>query len=387
MNTEFLFLIRVNLRRVPSGRASDFHSNLKPEMAVEPTLLLKALRPQPAARLLLLEGGNGQLARQLAPLVPQGAILTLARDVREVTAAQRLLAQCPNVQASEAVFPPAPGAWDHVVLQIPKGRRYARTLLLAAGQALRPGGQVWLIGSKATGGDAVFTDAQRLFGNGAVVGYKKHQRIARSIRGEQLPDPLPPEFSEPGVAPGSTYSSTVERPEGRLTLHTHPGIFSWDGLDIGTKLLLDCLTVQPGNRVWDVGCGAGVIGLAAALAGAGEVLLSDVNLLAVRYAQQNAERNGLADRVQVLAADGLDPQRGCFDLIVSNPAFHAGQQVDTTMADALIQRAAPLLNPGGRLLLVANRFLAYDKKMQQYYKTVTRLADTPQFHVLEARQE
>ncbi len=353
-------------------------------MSIEQSLLLKALRPQPTARLLLLEGGNGQLARQLAPLVPQGAVLTLARDVREVTAAQQLLAQSPLAQATAAVFPPTHSDWDHVVLQIPKGRRYARTLLLAAGQVLRPGGQLWLIGTKATGGDAVFTDAQRLFGNAAVVGYKKHQRLARAIRGAHLPDPLPPEFSEPGVAPGSVYALTVERPADSLTLHTHPGIFSWDGLDVGTKLLLDCLAVRPGNRVWDVGCGAGVLGLAAALAGASEVLLSDVNLLAVQYAQQNAERNGLADRVQVFAADGIDPQQGYFDLIISNPTFHAGQQVDTSMADALIQRAATMLNPGGRLLLVANRFLAYDKKMQQYYKNVTRLVDTPQFHVLEA---
>lgn len=353
-------------------------------MSLDPSLLVKFFRPQPTDHILILEGDNGQFARQLALLTPRGQILTLARDVREVTAAQRLLAPLPNTRASDSVLPPTNEAWNHVVLLIPKGRRYARTLLLAAGQALRPGGQLWLIGAKATGADAVFTDAQRLFGNGVVVGYKKHLRIARSIRSEPLPDPLPPEFSEPGVAPGEPYAIMVQRPEGRLILHTHPGIFSWDALDEGTKLLLDHLAVHPGSRVWDVGCGAGVIGLAAALAGASEVLLTDINLLAVAYAQQNAIRNTLDKQVTVRAADGLAGGAGKWDLIVSNPAFHEGHQVDTAMADALIAQAPALLAPGGRLLLVANRFLAYDKKMQQHFQTVTRVAETPQYHLLEA---
>lgn len=353
-------------------------------MIIEPTLLVKAFRPQPTDRVLVLEGGDGQLARWLATKVPQGQVLTLARDLREVTAAQRTLAHVANATATADVFPPTGSVWDQVVLIIPKGRRYARTLLLAAWQALHPNGHLLLIGSGQTGANAVFTDAERLFGNVTVVGYKKHQRIARSIRNAPLPDPLPPEFSEPGVAPGTVATLTVPCPPGEFTLLTHPGIFSWDALDAGTELLLEALTVRPGERVWDVGCGAGVIGLVAAQMQAGVVLMSDVNLLAVAYARQNVERNELSDRVQVVAADGINPQHGQWDLIVSNPAFHEGHTVDTGMADALIAQARPLLAPNGRLLLVANRFLAYDKKMLQYYKNVTRLVDTPQFHVLEA---
>jgi 16S rRNA (guanine1207-N2)-methyltransferase len=335
---------------------------------------------------LVLEGGDGQLARWLATKLPQGEVLTLARDLREVIAAQHALENVANASATADVFPPSSDSvWDQVVLVIPKGRRYARTLLLAAWQALRPAGQLLLIGSGQSGANAVFTDAERLFGNVTVVGYKKHQRIARSIRNAPLPVPLPPEFSEPGIAPDSAATLLIPRPENHLTLLTHPGIFSWDGLDTGTKLLLDVLMVPRGARVWDVGCGAGVIGLSAALAGAGAVLMSDVNLLAVAYARQNAQRNGLGDHVQVVAADGINAQHGQWDLIVTNPAFHEGHTVDTSMADALIAHAPAILAPGGRLLLVANRFLAYDKKMQQSYKQVTRLVDTPQFHVLEAR--
>lgn len=347
-------------------------------------VLLRFFRPRPNERILLLEG-EGELAQSVAALTPAGELLLLARDLRQITHAEALLTGLPHVCVSAAVLPKATGDWDTVLLTLPKGRRYARTLLLAAWLALRPGGQLWLIGDSQTGVNAAITDAQRLFGNGVVVGYKQHQRVARSVRGDTLPDPLPPEFAEAGIAPGTSYFMEVTRPQSVLTLETHPGIFSWDALDEGTGLLLEHLRVQPGERVWDVGCGAGVIGLSAALAGASRVRMSDVNLLAVEYARRNSQHNGLADRVEVLAADGLAPPDGQWNLIVANPAFHTGHKVDTSMVDALIAAAPARLAPGGRLLLVANRFLAYEKALSRFFSTVARVADTPQYHVLDAR--
>jgi len=352
-------------------------------MATSASPLLRFYQPQPAERILLLEGDPG-LAQQIAERIPQGTLLALARDVRQVAQTRALLTNFAHAQGGDAVIPEAAPIWDTVVLTVPKGRRYARVLILAAWQALRPGGQLLLIGAAQTGVNAVITDAGRLFGGAAVIGYKNHQRVARSIRGENLPTPLPPEFAEIGIAPGTEHAFTLARPSGVLTLATHPGIFSWAALDPGTALLLDQLQVQAGARVWDVGCGAGVIGLAAAQMGAKTVLMSDVNLLAVTYAQANAERNGLDNQIITQARDGLAADQGRWDLIISNPTFHDEHKVDTRMADALIQQAPQCLARGGRLVLVANRFLNYDRAMQAYFSRVTRLAETAQYHVIEA---
>jgi len=355
-------------------------------------LILEYFHPDPAARILILEGGDGSLAAELVPKVPAGEIIILGRDFRQVEAARLRLAKASNAQVSAEVFPSS-GGWDFVVLLFPKERRYARTLLLAAWQALKPNGKLLLAGPGKGGAKAVITDAERLFGNAAILGYRNHQRLAASLRGKALPDPLPLEFRQPGVALGSQHLVEVVRPKGVLRLKSHPGIFSWETLDEGSALLLEHLQVKPDERVWDVGCGYGVIGLSAALAGAGFVVMSDVNLLAVQYAQENAKLNGFENRVQVFPADGLSltPRyllsAPHFDLIVSNPAFHQGRQVDKSMPDALIAQALNFLAPGGRLVLVANRFLNYDKSMRDFFRHVTRIAQTNKFHVIEAKQE
>ncbi len=353
------------------------------------SLLLEYLQPPKTARILVLEGGAGELARQAARSVPAGEVLTLDRDFRNVQAAQALLADVPNARAGEQVLPESTG-WDLALLTIPKERRFGRALLVAAWQALVPGGELRLAGPTQAGAKAAIKDAERLFGNAALLAYKNHQRLARCRRGDALPDPLPADFQQPGIAPRTEYFIEISRPAGLLKLATHPGIFSWEALDEGTALLLDHLQFQPGERVWDVGCGYGVIGLSAALAEADQIWMSDVNLLAVRYAQKNAQRIGFTDRVDVFPADIATIHSPLptahFDLIVSNPAFHQGREVDQSMAGELIATAPQFLSPGGRLVLVANRFLPYDKLMQKHFNFVHKLAETGKFHLIEARK-
>ncbi len=351
-------------------------------------LLLEYLNPKPKDRILILEGGAGQLANEVAALLPEGEVLTLARDVRAVAAAQKLLVATANAATTEAVFPTDTG-WDKVLLTMPKGRRYARTLLSAAWNALQPGGQLLLAGPTRQGAKAMITDAKRIFGNAAVLGYRNHQRVAVCIRGEKFPDPLPKAFQQVGVAPNTNHEIEVQHSAGKLKLITHPGIFSWDGLDEGTAFLLEHLQVERAQRVWDVGCGYGVIGLAAAQAGAGRVIMSDVNLIGVDYAQRNAHINQLETKVTILAAAGFNlpaPNQASFDLIVSNPAFHQGHAVNKSMADQLIAEAPEFLSWNGKLVIVANRFLNYDLNMKKYFRHVKRIAETNKFHVIEAKK-
>lgn len=365
-------------------------------MVTDPSraLLLEYSHPRKDDSILILEGGDGRLAQDLAVRVPGGEVLTLSRDVREVWAAQTLLEAHLNAKAGYEVLPSTVG-WDIVLLTIPKERRYARTLLMAAWGALKPGGLLLLSGPTRKGAKAVINDAGRLFGEATVLGYRGHHRISACIRRDPFPHPLPDEFQQTGIAPGTTHTIEVQGPNGSLVLETHPGIFSWESIDEGTALLLDHLDIQPGTRVWDVGCGYGVLGLTAAMAGAEWVLMSDVNLLGVDYAKRNAARDDLIDRVHVFPADGLalptesslisDPgSPPLFDWIVSNPAFHQGHQVDKSMADGLITAASHFLAPKGQMVIVANRFLNYDRSMQPYFKQVIRLVETNKFHLLMA---
>jgi 16S rRNA (guanine1207-N2)-methyltransferase len=134
-----------------------------------------------------------------------------------------------------------------------------------------------------------------------------------------------------------------------LVFETDAGVFAAEGLDPGTALLIECLDPAPADRVLDLGCGWGPIGLAAARAAPqGVVVLTDVNRRAVLLARGNARRNGIAN-VEVRPGPLYAPVQGeRFALIATNPPYHAGRE--TVLK--ILTGAPEHLEPGGRILLV-----------------------------------
>jgi 16S rRNA (guanine1207-N2)-methyltransferase len=135
-----------------------------------------------------------------------------------------------------------------------------------------------------------------------------------------------------------------------LVIHSTWGLFSPREIDEGTRLLLQHIEVQPGDRCLDLGCGYGPIGLAMAVrAPQGRVLMVDKDFVAVDYAQGNAQRNGLTNASAQLS-NGLDQiDRGLrFDLIASNVPAKVGKELLSLRLHDAHQR----LRPGGRLYLV-----------------------------------
>jgi ribosomal protein L11 methyltransferase len=76
------------------------------------------------------------------------------------------------------------------------------------------------------------------------------------------------------------------------------------------------------KRVLDLGCGAGILAIAAAKCWPAHVLAADNDPIAVAVARENADRNGVAGRVRCLLSDGYDSaalrRAGPFDLILAN---------------------------------------------------------------------
>src|SRR5579863_10444963 len=77
-----------------------------------------------------------------------------------------------------------------------------------------------------------------------------------------------------------------------LSFVTDRSVFASHGLDPGTSLLIEATDPRPTDRVLDLGCGWGAVGVAAARrAPQGHVVLTDVNRRAVQLARSNLERN------------------------------------------------------------------------------------------------
>ncbi|KAA9002708.1 16S rRNA (guanine(1207)-N(2))-methyltransferase RsmC [Affinibrenneria salicis] len=164
---------------------------------------------------------------------------------------------------------------------------------------------------------------------------------------------------------------------------TLPGVFSRDGLDNGSQLLLSTLEAHSKGKVLDIACGAGV--LAAAFAHRSpkiRLTLSDVNAAALEASRATLALNQLEG--EVIASNVYSDIGGRFDLIISNPPFHDGLQTSLQAAEMLIRGAAAHLNIGGQLRIVANAFLPYPALLDDTFGSHEVLAQTGRFRVYKA---
>lgn len=329
----------------------------------------------PGASVLAI-GGTARFAEALAGGGPVVSWLPL--DVREAGDAPRGV----TVLAAPGVS--ADARFVAVIFPAPPERDLGRRWLVLARNHCAPGGQVVLAGANATGIRSTIADGSALFGAPRREDFRSKHRVAVFVAGG-APDDAPDWAAEPGIAEGTWGEVALDIDGVPVSLATLPGVFAGTRLDVGTALLLANLEVEPGERVLDVGCGAGAIGLTALRRGAAEVVMADVNLLAVAAVRETIRRNGDA-RARAVAGDvydGLDAGDR-FGLIVSNPPFHQGKAVDYGMPQRLIGEVPDHLVADGRLVIVANAFLPYERLLEERFRVVKELANTRRFKVLLA---
>ena len=140
-------------------------------------------------------------------------------------------------------------------------------------------------------------------------------------------------------------------PHGRVALRLNPGLIFGTGSHATTRLCLQALErlVQPGMRVLDLGCGSGILSIAALLLGADSAFGCDIDDKAVDVAYENAALNGIGkDRYTVRAGDVLSDRKlradmgAGYDIVVAN-----------IVADVIIALAATardLMAPDGYFL-------------------------------------
>lgn len=131
-------------------------------------------------------------------------------------------------------------------------------------------------------------------------------------------------------------------PGGRQVLSIDPGMAFGTGGHDTTRLVLETLEelVFPGAELLDVGCGSGILSIAALLLGAARTVGVDIDPLAVKTAEENGRLNGFAPpRYVVKAGDLARDVEGVYDVVAAN-----------IVADAIIAlspQAPRFLKPGG----------------------------------------
>ncbi|WP_404383098.1 methyltransferase [Knoellia locipacati] len=174
-----------------------------------------------------------------------------------------------------------------------------------------------------------------------------------------------------------------------LTVVAHGGVFAGNGIDIGTRLLLDHIpSMRAAERAVDLACGSGVVAAALALARPDlAVLATDQSAAAVASTRATAAANGVGDRVEVVRADGLETvETGSAQLVVLNPPFHVGAAVHTGLAERLFDDAARALEPGGELWCVWNTALNYRPYLDKVIGSTKQVQRTTKFTLTSSRR-
>ena len=396
-------------------------------MTLQNNLLNNTIQLTPHHHILFLNSAADPFVSTAAQHITTGTI-TLAEDnIASLRQAQQQASPSHNLRHipfHEYVSKEPPATIDIAIINLLYQPAKTWTLygLQVAAYALKPGGQLYVVGAKDRGILSIAKHMQEIFGNVETLLISKGHRVVSSRKIDHTPNhstaekilsqnrthfPQIPSRANPSLStednPNNSQdeiflsqnrthfpqilSHAANAPAGSSLLDTlyGPSVFAQGKLDEGTRLLIEALQVQPADEALDIGCGAGYLGLhIARQASQGHVTMVDASLVTVALAQRNITESGLPN-INVLPSDGAQAVLSQhFDLVVTNPPFHQGGIQTTEIAERFIREAAHVLRPQGRFYLVANRFLKYEPTLKAHFNNITEVGGNTRFKVLLA---
>jgi len=139
-------------------------------------------------------------------------------------------------------------------------------------------------------------------------------------------------------------------PAGRIPIRIEPGMAFGTGTHPTTQLCLELAEarVKPGEPVIDVGCGSGILAIAALKLGAGSALAVDIDPQAIPSARQNAILNQVDDRLLLATGSVGDIRQNAFPIRIAPLVF--ANILAPILVRLLGDGLAELVTPGGALI-------------------------------------
>lgn len=367
--------LRLESRVEPGPAVYEFRSAdgvvSKGEFRTAELALLEAVEPASGADVLVVDANYGVVPTVLSHLSLAGETVATETSARAADLCERncrangatvrveLVADLSDL--ADLADPPeafdlavyAPRPYDPIA--VGKGR------IAGALELLAPGGDLYVAAGRTDGAGRYRDAMAEVAGEDRVSRVAKHGDC-RVFRAERPPDG---DLAHPEYAGSHTFEACVAGVDCEFV--TRPGLFSPRSLDDGTALLAETalgavdpnsddspLDLGPDDRVLDVACGYGPLGIATARRFDPGVTMTDDDRVATACAAESAARNGVDP--EIVTADCLSGASGSFDLALSNPPTHAGEGVTRE----LFAGTADALRSGGELWLVYNETMGYE---------------------------
>ncbi len=169
-------------------------------------------------------------------------------------------------------------------------------------------------------------------------------------------------------------------------IYSDKGIFSKDYLDNGSSLLIENAVIKDNDKVLDLGCGNGVIGVMLSQRYDIHLTMSDVNQRAVKIADMNIKLFGIKNAKAVQGDMFENIKEEEFDTILLNPPQTAGKSVCFKM----IEESAKHLKKGGLFQLVARHKkggATLEKHMEEVFGNVHQTEKKSGFRIYASEKQ
>ena len=146
----------------------------------------------------------------------------------------------------------------------------------------------------------------------------------------------------------------------QLKFETRNNVFSPNNADKGTLAMLSAVNFLPTDKLLDLGCGYGLVGIyAAKFIPQQNIVMSDIDKNCVELSEKNAGLNDV-NNVRIILSNGFENiSDNDFTLILSNPPYHA----DFSLPKRFIEKGFNRLTIGGKMFMVTKRKDWYKNKL------------------------
>ncbi len=270
------------------------------------------------------------------------------------------------------------GVQSPLVLALPpRQKEEARALLARMVASCAPGGRIVASVANDEGARSVEKDLAQLTGLGGSI-TKHHCRVFWS-------PPLEGQHNAELAAQWAQLDRARPILGGRFK--SRPGVFAWDRVDAASQLLVEALPTTLRGTAADLGAGWGFLSdaLLTRCAGVTALDLYEAESRALELARENMAAHAARVALDFHWQDVVGGLGKRFDVIVSNPPFHAlsrGERPD--IGRRFIETAAASLNRNGQLWLVANKHLPYEAALISRFAVMRAVAQAGDLTVIFA---